>query len=141
MSNSKKKQKKRTTKAVVRRLLSSSCVAVVRRRCAAGRGCGCHVCRCHSSLLVAVVCCVLCVLCSGRSPYCVLHFCNMFSGRVGSGQPNTYRSKNKKKELLQPLLHFRHGVAIRNPQRHRYLVAFFQISATLLRHGAAMAAI
>ena len=37
--------------------------------------------------------------------------------------------------------HGRHGAAIFNPPRHRYSVAFFQKTATQLRHGATMAAI
>jgi len=35
----------------------------------------------------------------------------------------------------------RHGVVISNLPRHRYSMAFLQNSATLFRHGAAIAAI
>ena len=69
------------------------------------------------------------------------------SGRVGSGQPNPCRACFLKIKI--PL--FRHScdsamtamamaVAIRNPQRHRYLVVFFRNSATPFRHGAVMVA-
>ena len=45
---------------------------------------------------VMLLCSVLCVL-----PLC---FCTSISGRVGSGQPNTYRAKNQKKPAIQPWL-------------------------------------
>ena len=141
-----KKQKKCTTEAAfavdvaVRR--SCGCgvrgrVRCLRRVVTAGRywvwGRHCW------SLLGAGSCC--CVLCCAFSP---LRFCNRISGRVGSGQPNTYRAKNKKKSAIRSFpqfCHDHHGAAIHNPPCHCYLVAFFQISTTLFCHGAAMAAI
>jgi len=70
---------------------------------------------------------------------------NKISGRVGSGQPNSYRAKKKQKNLLFSAIiamtAMTMAAAIRNPPRHRYSVAFFQISATPNRHGTAIAAI
>ena len=81
----------------------------------------------------------------GRAAFCaVLHgraaLSNIISGRVGSGQPNSYRAKRKAKK---PIIfrHDRHGTAIRNPPRHHYLGAFFQIFAMPNRHGTAIATI
>ena len=74
-----------------------------------------------------------------------------FPGRVGSGQPNSYRGQKKNKFRHFPPRHHirhgrhgyggRHGTAIFNPPHHRYSVAFFQKTATQLRHGATMATI
>ena len=120
------------------------CVAAIRHRrslcrvvCVAFAGSCC----CHSSLLVPARCgcLVLCsVLCICR--YCVLcwslRFCNRISDRIVSGQPNTYRAK-KKKLLFRLSCNsaMAMAAAIRNPQRNRYSVAFFQIFVTLFRHG------
>ena len=65
--------------------------------------------------------------------------------RVGLGQvsPTPVAHVLKKKPLFRHDRHGyggHHGAAIRNPQRHRYLVAFFRNSATPFRHSAAMAA-
>ena len=68
---------------------------------------------------VVLLCSVLCVL-----PLC---FCTSISGRVGSGQPKTYRAKNKKKN--------RYSAFSAIPPCHRFSVVFFQISAMLFRHG------
>ena len=66
---------------------------------------------------------------------------NELPGRVASGQPNSYRGQKTKK-----IRHFRHATitavtamvmaaAIPNPPRHHYSVAFFQKTATKIRHG------
>ena len=114
MSKRKKQQKKkRTTEAAVNvARLSVPCVVA-------------RVLSSHASLpFVVVVLLValetfLFVLCSVRARCCVLRFCNRISGRVGLGQPNTYRAKNKKKGAIPPLMRFcdeRHGYGGRHPQ-------------------------
>ena len=126
MSNSKIKEKKQKNKNA-----HWSCAVNV--RCSCGCGMRGHVCttsplrsggrvrgRRRWSLLgtgwcvqIVLLCSVLCVL--------PLHFCTSISGRVGSGQPNTYHAKNQKKPaipswppwLWQPPYPTRHATAIR----------------------------
>jgi len=63
---------------------------------------------------------------------------------LGRVSPTPIPQKTKKIATIPPLPQFchdrhsyggRHGAAIRNPKRHRYLVAVFQIPATLFRHS------
>ena len=67
--------------------------------------------------------------------------CFSLSYRVGLGRvsPTPTVDKKKKKFCHFPprhhIRHDRHGAAIFNPPRHHYSVAFFQKSATQLRHG------
>ena len=103
-----------------------------------------------SSLLVHGGCCVRrhCWV-QGVAPGRVLRFVlrfpatllNIITGRVGSGQPNSYRAeKNKKTRYFRntAMTAMAMAAAIVNPPRHRYLVAFFQISTTQNRHNAAI---
>ena len=63
--------------------------------------------------------------------------------RLGRVSPTLVVHALKKNPLFRHDRHgygVRHGAAIGKPQRHRYLVAFFQNSATPFRHGVAMAA-
>lgn len=78
-----------------------------------------------------VLCSVLCVLAVVCCAFAI-------ESRVRLGRVSPTPIAQKKKALFH---HDRHGVAIRNPQRHRYLEAFFRNSIMPFRHGAAMAAI
>ena len=62
-------------------------------------------------------------------------------GRVGSGQPNSYRRQKKKNsakfrlDATSAMAAMDMSATIFNPPHHRYSVAFFQKSATQLHHG------
>ena len=69
-------------------------------------------------------------------------FCRWHSGRVGLGRVSpTGVAQNFKKKVLfchSATTAMAMAAAIRNPQRHRYLVAFFQKPLTPYRHGTAI---
>ena len=107
-------------------LVAAGCGVVAAGRCWL-RGGACRSC-----------CCVLCC----ASSHCA--FALQFRVGLGRVSPTPTAEKTRKNPLFRHGCHgcgSRHGAAIPNPPRHRYSVAFFQISATLFRHGAAMAAI
>ena len=81
-----------------------ACVAIVHGRCAVGQVRVWVLCASPSPWLPFIVVVLLVmqetflfVLYFVGACYCGLHFCNRILDRVGLGQPNTYRPKNRKR--------------------------------------------
>lgn len=102
----KKRKKKCTPKAAIHhRPVLPFVVVVLLVAC----GCGCRARHCHSSLLVAVVCCVLCVL---PVVCCAFAICSQI--RLDQVSPTPIAQKTKRKRRY--FRHDHHGTVMHHPQ-------------------------